>query len=474
VVGGVVFDSLGLQAAFGSQLLPTGLALGALLLLLPWDKRPWRQQQAGECGPGSEGAAPGPQLLSSGASDCGEGLPEQQQQQQQEERNGESSSSVCAQERSAGSSCGRGCASAQRPELRQAGRREQPGPDLTILVVEGEQQQQQHGCGHNAAKAEGGSPRRPAVDQRPSPPASSTSPKAAAAAAASAPRLRTASAAAPAPARSPARAVWDVVRCLPVLKECWLIFACQVARTALDLLVPLVLAGLSASSVAIVFAAEALGSVAAPFVADAAVQEGRVGSRRLATGTMLVMAGTCGVVLLAGHRPLCRGPAGLCPGDPGGGPLRSVPWGLAAGMLLFGACHSSAETLVFGHLAELLDASQRKAGGERQALSSDVTMNVYGGRRAAPAAPCSARAASPLPAQPCSPAAPCSERPRPRLPRPAVLCWVLGFTVGAYAAGIPRGEVFWQQAATAGALGLVVAASALAVNGPYLLRRRLP
>jgi hypothetical protein len=55
-----------------------------------------------------------------------------------------------------------------------------------------------------------------------------------------------------------------------------------------------------------------------------------------------------------------------------------------------------------------------------------------------------------------------------------VLFWIAGFTVGAYVAGIPAAEVFWQQAVVAGVLGVLLALSAVVVNVPHLLRQRRP
>jgi hypothetical protein len=108
-------------------------------------------------------------------------------------------------------------------------------------------------------------------------------------------------------------------------------------------------------------------------------------------------------------------------------------------------------------MAQQLESSRSKAGGGGgdDALSSSMTMNVYGARGSAgPPAAAARQPQTRLPGY--------RRRLQRRQPRalagccpccPAVLFRVLGFTAGAYAAGIPRAEVFWQQATAAGGAG---------------------
>jgi hypothetical protein len=405
VVAGVVYDKVGLQAAYASQLLPNLLALLALLPLLAWDKRAWGEQRtaldAASC---EDQAAQQPPQLEGG-------------KHVSQQADASSSDDVAA----AQDCCVQGGHAMPAGECRHS--------DMAITVPEDaagackpicdsqRSMPDQSPCFSRSPQLQGD-----ILAQPPAEPAAAT--QADSWKAAGSKQLS-----GPASPHSPAAAVWRVLRCRPVLSECLLVLTCQVARTALDILVPLVLAELSTSTIAVVFAAEALGSVVAPFVADMAVQVHGVSSRKAVLWTMTLMSAVTACVLYLGHHPLCGPLAGLCPRDSQGGVLANLPWGLAALMLLFGACHSSAETLIFGHLAQHLH-EERASGGGAGSMSTDVTMNVY------------------------------------------VLFWMSGFTVGAYVAGIPAEEAFWQQAVVAGVLGLLLLLSAVAVNVPHLLRQR--
>lgn len=406
VVAGVVYDKIGLQAAYASQLLPNLLALLALLPLLAWDKRAWGEQRAAPAAASCEDeAAPEHPALEGG----------KHVRQQAEASSG--SDDVAA---------ARDCCEQGGQAMPAGGCRHS---DMVITVpkdaadacktVRDSQRSMpgQSQCTSTSTQLQG--------DILAQPPAGlAAAPQDDSGKTAGSKQLSGS-----ASSDSPAAAVWRVLRSRAVLSECLLVFLCQVARTALDILVPLVLAELSTSTIAVVFAAEALGSVVAPFVADMAVQVHGVSSRKAVLGTMTLMSAVTASALYLGHHPLCGPLAGLCPRDPQAGVLANLPWGLAAAMLLFGACHSSAETLIFGHLAQHLQ-EERASGGGAGSMSTDVTMNVY------------------------------------------VLFWITGFTVGAYVAGIPAEEAFWQQAVVAGVLGLLLLLSAVAVNVPHLLRQR--
>jgi hypothetical protein len=234
-----------------------------------------------------------------------------------------------------------------------------------------------------------------------------------------------AAAAAAAQAMNPIAAVWRVIRSWPVLAECLLVFVCQVSRTAMDILMPLLLIDSPTTVISIVFAVEALGSVAFPFLVDIAVQERGWNSRGTTIGLMMGMAVSCATALVAGYEPLCRPVPGLCPAVEGGSVWQNTPYGMAVVMAVFGACQSAAETLIFGHLAEHLEAQEDAAD-----LPGDVAMNVF------------------------------------------VLFLITGTTVGGYVAGIPALGVFWQQQLVAGLLAVVAAVAALVINVPFMLRRR--
>lgn len=261
----------------------------------------------------------------------------------------------------------------------------------------------------------------------PEAPASSLQPVAAAAAAVAQDKAAASpQQAAPAAAGQPPsalQAVWNVLRCWPLLAECILIFVCQVSRTAMDILMSLLLLDSPTTVVSIVFAVETIGSVALPFIVDNAVNDRGWDSRGTCVGVMLVMAVACAMTLLPGYAPLCSHVPGLCPSNPDGSVWQNVPWTMVVVMAVFAACQSAAEPLIFGNMVHSLAAQ-----GDPVRLPTAVASNVF------------------------------------------ALFHMAGTTVGSYIAGAPAVGVFWQQELVAGLLAAVAVVATLGINVPFMIK----
>jgi hypothetical protein len=212
VVGGVVFQVRGLQQALGMQPLASGLALLALLMLVvvwPSRKRPWAQHKQ-----------PHHQ----------QPLQRQQQQQQQERHHHQGDVESAA-------------ADLRAPLLSDQHDQELPSSPAAAGAAAL--------AAHSAAAA---NHQRSAEAQRAVPSGTPTAAAGAAGAAAS---------------YKAAPSLLQLLRSQGVLSLCLLALMCQAARTALDLLLPMLLQdNVQPGIVGALFAGEAVGSVVTPFVVD--------------------------------------------------------------------------------------------------------------------------------------------------------------------------------------------------------------
>jgi MFS family permease len=322
------------------------------------------------------------------------------------------------------------------------------------------------------------------------------------------------------------RLLLSLLRHPGVVLCCWLALLCQAARTAVDLLVPLVLgASVSPTLVGLLFVGEALGSLLGPFLADArlaavakggshgavgvegskashlgsdtttshpsggdheqglrtiaagAGESGRVHeaagpaatsssphtrtyavARRWLAGSGVVMAVGCFLVLSAWQ---------WLPHTPGAAE-QAGSWQalllIACLLLVMGAGHSACETLIYTLLTHLVAAwplpgqkvpQGTSTSGEQQGRQQQEAL-----QRASSAAGMAVCADNDSVAEEAAAAA--QAQVTQLVMVLYVLFWVAGFSIGAAAAGLPQGLL--QQQATCWAMG----AALLVSSGPVV------
>lgn len=181
-----------------------------------------------------------------------------------------------------------------------------------------------------------------------------------------------------------ARAVWRVCKDTFVISECCTVLLAQLARATVDLLLPLAMHSTATWLVGVVFIGEAAGAVIAPFLIDVALlHRPHTNTRLLLGGCALFMAAAACLMLVWNE---------------------SVAAAIVL-MFVFGAGHSSVETLAYNHLAE-------HVGADQDPVTTNATMCAFS------------------------------------------LFYVSGFTAGAYVAGMLSFESVNQQRITSACVGL--------------------
>jgi MFS family permease len=199
---------------------------------------------------------------------------------------------------------------------------------------------------------------------------------------------------------------WPLLLNKHILLECGLVFACQTARTSLDMLIPMSLPDVPSWVLGLVNLGEALGSVLAPFALDWVLARRALDTYKVLVWLFLGMSVTSATALYAAHA--------------GPGPQGAAAPMIGVALIMFGlgANQASAEALIYAHLTDDLVALRGPAA--HQAV--DFTMNLFS------------------------------------------LFWVLGFTVGSYVPSmVPDPSAVWQLQLLGVGLGVVLAFCPLAM-----------